>query len=141
MDFATIIVPAAPVRRKARHQSEMTNQLLFGENVEIIKGKGSLWVKIRSLHDGYEGWMTNTLLQEVSEEEAKSYCPHVTSCMVNSIQINQMKMNVPLGSSLPRFHEGNGVINTVSFQLDGHFNRRNEQMPGKELIKQLGFQW
>ncbi len=72
MDYAIVIVPAAPVRRKPNHRSEMSNQLLFGEKVKVIKVKGSLWVKIRSLHDNYEGWMTNTLLKEIKEEEAKT---------------------------------------------------------------------
>ena len=141
MEFATVIVPAAAVRRKAKHQSEMTNQLLFGEKVEIIKEKGSLWLKVRSLHDGYEGWMTNTLLHEINEEEAHHYCPYVTTCHLDTIHINQMKMHVPLGSSLPRFNEGTGSINGTTFDFDGSFYRRNENAPGEELIKQLSFQW
>ena len=36
--------------------------------------KGNLWVKIRSLPDGYEGWLTGTLLEEINEDDAKSYC-------------------------------------------------------------------
>ncbi len=85
MDYAMVTVPAAPVRRKARHQSEMISQLLFGEAVKIIKTKGNLWVKVRSLHDNYEGWLTNTLLQEVKEEEAKDMLPvrHGWFCYYN----------------------------------------------------------
>jgi len=72
MEYAIVKVPAAPVRRKPKHQREMVNQLLFGEAVQILKEKGSLWVKVRSLFDKYEGWMTNTLLEEVPEEVAKT---------------------------------------------------------------------
>lgn len=79
MDFGVILVPAAPVRRKARHQSEMINQLLFGETVKVLKQRGRLWVKVRSLHDGYEGWMTNTLLHPISEELANVYCPFLAA--------------------------------------------------------------
>ena len=85
MEYAVVIVAAAPVRRKARHQSEMVNQLLFGEMVKVVKQKGTLWVKVRSLHDNYEGWMTNTLLQEVKVDEANTYCDHVTSGYFNTI--------------------------------------------------------
>ena len=63
MDYAVVAVPAAPVRRKARHQREMVNQLLFGEAVKILKQKNELWVKVRSIHDGYEGWMTTTFAE------------------------------------------------------------------------------
>ena len=67
MEFAVINVPAAPVRRKPRHSKEMVNQLLFGETIELLKTKEDLWVKIRSMHDGYEGWMTNTLFETIDE--------------------------------------------------------------------------
>ena len=141
MEYATVIVPAAPVRRKARHQSEITNQLLFGEMVKIIKQKGSLWVKIRSLHDNYEGWLTNTLLQQVKEDEANSYCQYVTAGFVNTVHIKEMKMQVPLGASLPGFMNGQGKINELPFQLEGNCIKRNEQPPNEKLIKQLTFQW
>jgi len=65
-------VPAAPVRRKPNHRKELVNQLLFGETVKVLKQKGDLWVKIRSLHDGYEGWLTNTLLKEADEDFANT---------------------------------------------------------------------
>lgn len=68
MEYAVVSLPAAPVRRKPRHSSEMTSQLLFGETVEILKTRGDMWVKIRSLPDNYEGWMTNTLLEPVGRD-------------------------------------------------------------------------
>lgn len=141
MDYGVVMVPAAPVRRKAKHQSEMTTQLLFGETVEILKEKGSLWVKIRSLHDDYEGWMTNTLLQEIKEEEAKTYCPYVTSGFFNTISSKGIKMRVPPGSSLPFFNDGEGKIQNLLYQLEGIYIKRNEQPPNEGLIKQLTSQW
>src|SRR5688572_16094225 len=141
MDYAVVMVPAAPVRRKARHQSEMTNQLLFGETVEILKERGSLWVKVRSLHDDYEGWMTNTLLQEVKEKEAKEYCQYVTSGFFNTIHCKEMKTQVPIGSSLPEFNDGQGKLNELTYLLEGSYKKRNEQPPTEELIKQLTSQW
>jgi len=141
MDYAVVIVPAAPVRRKAWHQSEMINQLLFGEMVKVLKQKGSLWVKVRSLHDDYEGWMTNTLLEEIKEYEANAYCQYVTGGFVNTVRIKEMKVQVPLGSSLPGFIDGQGKINEILFHLDGKSIKRNEQVPNEELIKQLTFQW
>ena len=141
MDYAVVIVPAAPVRRKAWHQSEMINQLLFGEAVKVLKQKGNLWVKIRSMHDEYEGWMTNTLLQEVKDEEAKTYCQYATSNFFNTIHIDGMKIQVPEGSSLPAFLNGQGKIGELSYQLEGGFRKRNEQSFTENLIKQLAFQW
>ena len=141
MEYAVVIVAAAPVRRKARHQSEMVNQLLFGEMVKVLKQKGSLWIKVRSLHDNYEGWVTNTLLQEVEEDVAKKYCHHVTSGHFNTIIFKQMKIQIPLGSSLPGFIDGRGKINEIPYQLEGNLIKRNENLPDEGLIKQLTFPW
>lgn len=141
MDFGVILVPAAPVRRKARHQSEMINQLLFGETVKVLKQRGRLWVKVRSLHDGYEGWMTNTLLHPISEELANVYCPFLAAEMFNTVKIGEMKMRVPMGSSLPGFNEGQGSINNMTYQLDANYMKRVDQPISEELIRQLTAQW
>jgi gamma-D-glutamyl-L-lysine dipeptidyl-peptidase len=141
MDYAVVIVPAAPVRRKAWHQSEMTNQLLFGETVKLLKQKGSLWVKVRSLHDDYEGWMTNTLLQEINEDNAKAYGEYVSTGFLNVIHLDDMKIRVPMGSSLPGFMDGQGKINGSLYHLEGEYNKRNEQAPDVTIIKQLTSQW
>ncbi|MFC0772500.1 C40 family peptidase [Terrimonas alba] len=141
MNFGMVIVPAAPVRRKARHQSEMTNQLLFGESVKVLKQRGSLWVKVRSLHDGYEGWMTSTLLQPVNEELAHSYCPFLAAGLVNTVRIGEMKMSVPMASSLPGFNEGQGGIDSITYHLDASFLKRDDQPVNEELIRQLTEQW
>src|SRR5262249_14326010 len=98
MNHAVVSVPAAPVRRKARHQREMVNQLLFGEGVRIMKTKGDLWVKVQSLHDGYEGWITKTLLRETNEKTAKSLGDLVTTGLINTLSVDNAKMNIPLGS-------------------------------------------
>ena len=141
MDFGVVIVGAAAIRRKAWHQSEMTNQLLFGETVEVIKQKGSLWVKVRSLHDNYEGWMTNTLLQETKEDEAKSSSDYITTGFLSTIRSNEMNLQVPLGSSLPGFSDGNGVINGAIYHLEGDYSKRTEVIPEAGLIKKITEQW
>ncbi len=141
MDFGVILVPAAPVRRKARHQSEMTNQLLFGETVKVLKQRGRLWVKVRSLHDGYEGWMTNTQLHPINEELANNYSPFLANGLFNTIKIGGIKMSVPMASSLPNFNEGQGSINEMTYQLDADYLKRDDRPRSEELIRQLTAQW
>ena len=41
MDFAICTVPAAPVRKEDSHRSEMVNQLLFGDTLEILEEKAN----------------------------------------------------------------------------------------------------
>jgi gamma-D-glutamyl-L-lysine dipeptidyl-peptidase len=141
MDYAVVAVPAAPVRRKARHQNEMVSQLLFGEMVKILKTKGSLWVKVRSLHDGYEGWMANTLLRETDEATAKRNSEYVAADLLNTILINEKKMHIPLGSSLPAFADGTGKLNDTDYSFTGNYIKRTNMRPGADKVQQLTAPW
>jgi hypothetical protein len=141
MEYAIVNVPAAPVRRKPMHYREMVNQLLFGETVKVLKTKGDLWVKVRSLHDGYEGWMTNTLLEEVDEAPANTMSAFATTDILSSVKVGDKIMNIPFGSSLPFFEGGKGKLGKTEFEFGGNYCKRDEQQPGTELLNQLVMPW
>lgn len=143
MDYAIVNVPAAPMRRKARHQGEMTNQLLFGDTVKILKRKGDKWVKVRNLSDGYDGWVTRHLLEEITEKEAKAgiLTPVVTAELINTVTINQVPMHIPLGASLPEWDGAQGKINGQVYQFHGKSINRLGSKPGPVLLKSLVEPW
>jgi len=141
MEYAVVNVPAAPVRRKPGHHREMVNQLLFGETVKILKTKGDLWVKILSLHDSYEGWMTNTQLEEMDEASANTMCAFATTEILSSIKLGDKTMNIPVGSSLPFFEGGKGKLAKNEFEFTGNYCKRDEQQPGTGLLHQLTLPW
>lgn len=141
MEYAVVSVPAAPVRRKPMHRKEMVNQLLFGETVKVLKEKGDLWVKVRSLHDNYEGWMTNTLITEIDEAAANAISVYAATDMLNTIAISDKKMNIPAGSSLPYFEDGKGKLGDAAYQFNGNHCKRDEQKPSEDLVKQLALPW
>ena len=141
MEYAIVKVPAAPVRRKPKHQREMVNQLLFGEAVQILKEKGSLWVKVRSLFDKYEGWMTNTLLEEVPEEVAKTDNQFFTAEMQNIAVVNTIQTILPIGASLPGYQDNKGVMGKLEYEFRGRSKKRTEQQPDASLLASLTQQW
>jgi gamma-D-glutamyl-L-lysine dipeptidyl-peptidase len=148
MEYAIVSVPAAPVRRKAGHSREMVNQLLFGETVQVLKSKKGLWVKVRSLHDGYEGWMTNTLLEPVDEITANTMSAFACTDLLNEITIGDKKLNVPVGSSLPFFEShsagsqgGKGRLGSSEYSYGGYYCKRDEQKPDAELVHLLALPW
>ncbi len=57
MRYATSKISQIPVRFSRSEKAEMTNQLLFGEQVEILEEQNN-WLLIRSLFDAYEGWIS-----------------------------------------------------------------------------------
>ncbi len=141
MDHAVVCVPAAPLRRKAAHREEMVSQLLFGEIVKILKQKGELWVKVRSLHDNYEGWMSNTMLEFIEEQQASTGSKFLVTDLLNPIRFNTMSMHIPVGSSLPYFKNGRGTIGEKEFIFEGNYLQRDQQVPGTELVKKLVLPW
>ncbi len=141
MEYAVIAVPAAPVRRKARHQVEMVNQLLFGEAVKVLKTRGNLWVKVRSLHDGYEGWMTRTLIEPVEELPALAVNEFVTTDLISTLLINDKTMQIPAGASLPGFADSKGNLGKLSYSFTGNYLKRHEQQPGAQLLKLFTLNW
>ncbi len=141
MEFARVAVPAAPVRRKPRHQREMTSQLLFGEAVQVTAEKGRLWVKVISLHDQYEGWMTRNLLREVTKKDAVADSPMVTTELLTAIQFGNATMHLPMGASLPGFENGQGVLGDVSYSTAAAVLDRNGQKPDAQKLLQTARQW
>ncbi|HUR64809.1 MAG TPA: C40 family peptidase [Chitinophagaceae bacterium] len=141
MDHAVVAVPAAPVRRKPNHRKEMVNQLLFGETVKVLKGKGDLWVKVRSLHDNYEGWMTNTMLLEVDEDFANTRAHVATASLLNVVMIGDKEFHIPVGSSLPFLKESKGKLGMTEFTYTGHYYNLNGQIASAEHVKGLTASW
>ena len=69
-----IHAPLVTVFSAAHEAAEPSNTLLYGEAVEIIEERGA-WVKIKSLHDSYEGFMQKNLLAQHLEKPHKVGVP------------------------------------------------------------------
>ena len=71
MNYAICTVSAAPVRVEPSHRTEMVNQILFGETMEVLQVNDE-WIKVRTFYDGYEGWLTYHLITAIDEAAAKA---------------------------------------------------------------------
>ncbi len=108
--YAIVTVPAAPVRKAPNHRREMSNQLFFGETVQITGHKDNQWLKVKSLYDGYTGWLTPHLVTGINAATAMQESPLLASRFLTGIKINHQLMQVPLGSTLPAFKNKKGII-------------------------------
>src|SRR6476660_3840349 len=68
MQSAICLLSVVPMRKEAAHRSEMVSQVLFGEYVSITEEKDD-FVFVKSLYDGYEGWMQANQLQTLKDAE------------------------------------------------------------------------
>ena len=140
MEYVACAVPAAPIRKKASHKSEMTNQLLFGETMQVIKNKKQ-WLKIRSTHDHYQGWIRSNQVEEISEELAYGYTNWITAELLNPVLVSGIKMNVSIGSSLLGYSEREGQFGNFKYQYFEKSYKRNEIVPDESLVTNLTNQW
>src|SRR4051812_46790296 len=84
MEYGICSVAAAPVRKEASHRSEMVNQLLFGETMEVLEEKDE-WFRIRTVYDQYEGWLTNHLISPIDKTTALQDVSFIASSLTNPI--------------------------------------------------------
>ncbi len=116
------------------HRKEMVNQLLFGDTVKVLKEKGDMWVKIRSLHDNYEGWMTTSMLESIDAAAANTMSAYVCTDILSDITVGDREMKIPVGSSLPFFTESKGRLGANEYVFNGNYWKRDEQQPSEELL-------
>ena len=140
MQYAICKVPAAPVRKRSSHRSEMVNQVLFGEAMLVLKEKKK-WTRVRTLFDKYEGWLTIRQLEEIDEITAKTFNPWVTTDLLSTIEFANHNMYIPFGSSLPGFDGSGGKFGNIEYRFRGNKRKRNEISPNAELVEKFSKQW
>lgn len=89
-------IACTPIRLEPSDRSEMVSQLLFGEMFEIIEVSNA-WTKIRTEHDGYEGWADTRV---ISEREISAENMGFTHQLWSSVTIGDRSLILPYGSVL-----------------------------------------
>lgn len=98
-----------PLRAEARHASELVSQLLLFEPAEVLDSTVPDWLRVRSQHDGYEGWAPAAMLAPLPEEhnwsqpQGYGVCTQMQGRLGRSHTRHSMAgpMQVPPGCMLP----------------------------------------
>lgn len=77
MNHGILSLPVLPLRSEPSERAEMTTQLLFGEQFELLEVRDS-WTLIRNITDHYEGWATSKMLTVLSDESFQLLKQHST---------------------------------------------------------------
>jgi len=99
------------------HKSELTSQILFGEDFQILETKGE-WSYIKTSYDNYEGWINNkenfVKIPEIFLKKLANTNPFIVNTPIAKIYetSGNTKLFIPGGSILPFFDRS-----TKSFQL------------------------
>ena len=120
MNYSICTVAAAPVRKEPSHRTEMTNQLLFGETMQVLEQKDE-WFRIKSLYDEYEGWLTYHMVAELDEAVAKAGIDFIASDLINPLTLPDQLINAPMGSALVGFDEETRLLWNESYKYHGTY--------------------
>src|SRR5688572_23594686 len=102
MKAAICTLSMMPMRREARHASEMVSMVLFGEHYQILESKEN-WHRIQTLHDSYEGWLTARRPRLV--DSLPESAPYLSSGRNDSWQEGSGNTYLNPGSPLPSSEE------------------------------------
>lgn len=141
MTFITAIVAVVPIRAEASHQSEMVSQLLFGELAEITEGNPQLvtgsFVKIKTQFDGYEGWCQAAQLAKVPADFASGFGSAITAEVLNLMEVNGTKMQLPFGVSLSLFRQQQLKLEGYQFTYLGKSTMPEHNQFSSERVKEI----
>ena len=116
MKYVVCMVPVAPVRSEPDHFYEMSNQILFGEQLLILEETKEGWVKGQNQFDGYVGWVR--VNQFLRMEELLPASTKYTADWVNEIYLGEQLLRIPFATNLsllqakylPQTIKYNGVV-------------------------------
>ena len=136
MKAAICTLTTVAVREKPSHKSQMTNQLLFGDPVNILDRQDT-WLLIEGLDDKYQGWIDQDQITTVSETFLKTL-QHETPVYLTSryCLADSGKNSVLLssGSRLPAQKNDTLTINNEKWQLRDRFEITSGKQPAEKLI-------
>lgn len=136
MDYAICTVAAAPVRREAAHRSEMINQLLFGDILQVLEAKEE-WIRVKSLYDDYEGWVTIHLISPVEESVATQPTPFVATSLINPVTLPNELINAPMGASLTGFDQETRQLWDAQYKYQGTYRDTTQHWDADLLWRTL----
>lgn len=99
MAFVVCVVPVSPMRAESSHKSEMTSQLLLGEAGELLEETAD-FLKLRCLHDGYEGWCQRSQVAIIESLPGDINNGLYVGDWTDKVLINGVAAWVPMGTPI-----------------------------------------
>jgi hypothetical protein len=116
--FAICRVAVAPVRALSSDKAEITTQLLFGDQVEVLE-KAEPWWRIRNAYDDYEGWIDFKQLTEIPETTYQQQHVALAPLSVSNkvIGADGSTYYLAASSNLPGYKDGICELGKEKFQV------------------------
>ena len=118
-EFGICRVAIAPIRALGSDRAEIASQLLFGDEVEVLE-KVEGWWRVKSLYEGYEGWVDFRQLGGLgSERQPESDIAYLAPTGLQNVLTAEDGSTYYLltGSTLPNYLDGTCSIGNQIFQV------------------------
>ncbi len=145
MNNGICILPMVPVREKPSDKSQMINQLLFGDVVQI-KDRYKNWLFAEVSHDNYAGWIDekqismppSAFFEQLENEEPV----FLSEKYADACGENGEKLSLVMGSRLPGFDKNTFHIAESEYKLPENISvlqgKQNREVVIKTAGKYLG---
>jgi hypothetical protein len=132
MSFAICFVPVAPLRSDSSHKSEMVSQLLLGESGLVLEETKD-HVKVRCLHDDYEGWCQRSQLF-ITGEVPLNKSQYIGDWSAK-ITINGKSAHAPMGAPVAEGKKGELKIGpyTINYGSANVWNAATSKFSSKDF--------
>lgn len=120
MKYGISNLSIVPMRLDPIDTSEMTNQVLFGEQYKIIEARKK-FSRIRLSHDNYEGWVCNKQIFEVEEDYYNDLLSSEKQFTLDLLDIvkSETFQTIVLGSVLSNLKDSSFLIHGHEYSFDG----------------------
>lgn len=139
MKFGICTVSLMPMRISPDDRSEMVNQALFGEILEIVDIKEN-WAYIKLDYDNYTGWVDVKQIKEISEHEYSQISNsdlYFSSDLVQVLTHLQSKqlITIVLGSLLPNYSNKNLNIADNFYSYEGSVISNPQKIQRRTILE------
>lgn len=137
MNIGIINTGASAQRKTHDHRSEMINQLLFGEIVQVVSYHGE-WAKVISFPDNYEGFIQKAHILTIDDYNLSILKDnsHITSDWVSVINTDASSstMLIPPGSRLYNYKDNEFRIAGQQWNIGGTALPSDQPFSAEHLI-------
>ncbi len=134
MESVITRLSVCPIRSHPDDASEMVSQLLFGERAEVLERKKPSWIRIRCLHDGYEGWMDQKQLEPYKEEDKpRALCIDT----LEPVFCDDESTFATMGAELPGYDGMTATVNGWTYRFSGQALFGLNGMDAADLAERL----
>lgn len=127
-----------PVRKFPSDQSEMINQLIFGDLVSIIDSKKG-WHLVLTVIDNYEGWIdikqVSVIEKPVFEKLLSATTVFLSDTFASATSKTGKTINLFMGSRLPGFNNNTLTISDGDYVIDANTRKIQEIATGNEIAE------